>query len=166
MNLGISRKKYDPCKMETILFHKEEWPRGRWTNRIDGHRGYTKIEFPLTYHTPYIWPTFWPIYIYIYFTRSRRGYDEFYRVVWGDISFFFSQVKPRGVRSKRNCELSGPRRESWMKCLTYRWMGRPECLSGVQWTYLKQRKEYWLISAVSWAVYHATKDNTWYHFKT
>lgn len=72
MNLGISRKKYDPCKMETILFHKEEWPHGRWTNRIDGHRGYTKIEFPLTYHTPYIWPTFWPIYIFHEITTRLR----------------------------------------------------------------------------------------------
>lgn len=71
MNLGISRKKYDPCKMETILFHKEEWPHGRWTNRIDGHRGYTKIEFPLTYHTPYQYIYIWPIYIYI-----SRDHDE------------------------------------------------------------------------------------------
>lgn len=130
-----------------------------WTSRL--YKDWVSINLPYT------------LPIYIYMTNIYIFHEITTRLRWILPScvrryfFFFSQVKPRGVRSKRNCELSGPRRESgWMKCLTYRWMGRPECLSGVQWTYLKQRKEYWLISAVSWAVYHATKDNTWYHFKT
>ena len=166
MNLGISRKKYDPCKMETILFHKEEWKMNEsnwWTTSWNN----MEIEFPLIYLLHLLLTN---ILINIYISRDH---DEVTIDELCEEIFLFLQETTWSIqgrrgekRSKRNCELSGPRRESgWMKCLTYRWLGKPECLSGVQRTYLKQRKEYWLISAVSWAVYHATKDNTWYQFK-
>lgn len=83
MNLGISRKKYDPCKMETILFHKEEWKMNEsnwWTTSWNN----MEIEFPLIYLL-HLLLTNILINIYIYFTRSRRGYDRW--IVWGDISF-------------------------------------------------------------------------------
>lgn len=76
MNLGISRKKYDPCKMETILSHKEEWPRVEHErielmDNIVEQRGCTEIEFPLT-STPSAWPILWSIYIYIFHEITRR----------------------------------------------------------------------------------------------
>lgn len=99
MNLGISRKKYDPCKMETILSHKEEWPRVEHErielmDNIVEQRGCTEIEFPLT-STPSAWPILWSI-IYIYFTRSRGGYDRWI-FVRGDISFFFFFFRGNGT---------------------------------------------------------------------
>lgn len=68
--------------METILSHKEEWPRVEHErielmDNIVEQRGCTEIEFPLT-STSSAWPILWSI-IYIYISRDHEEVtiDEF-----------------------------------------------------------------------------------------